>query len=287
MSTYPTAPGQQQPYHYEPPPSNGLGVAGFVVSLSGLVVCLGLISPIGLLLSLIALTKAPRGFAIAGSVLGLLGTLMGALTVLMVTGVIGAGLFSSAFFGYSQTSFTIDNASYEIDAHFNNNNATLPDEATGNSLINTYPDEWGNALKYELVQNSTTDYTITSSGADAQFGTGDDITNFYTAYNWASPSVSEWEEEVDSEAIDAAFDLAAKKIVDSFPVGADLPTQQQIDEQVGEIYDAWMTQMRYRQSDNPPYYQLRSAGPDENWDTDDDITRTYYFAPAGETDGPL
>ena len=59
-------------------PSNGLGVAGFIVSLVGFLTC-GLACPIGLLLSLPALAKRPRGFAIAGSVLGFLGTAVLAL----------------------------------------------------------------------------------------------------------------------------------------------------------------------------------------------------------------
>ena len=55
MSSYPTQPGQPQTYFYQPPPTNALGVAGFVVSLSGMIVCLGLIiCPIGMVLSLIA-----------------------------------------------------------------------------------------------------------------------------------------------------------------------------------------------------------------------------------------
>ena len=57
MSNMPTQPGQPQAYYYEPPPTNTLGIAGFVVALSGLVVTFGLISPIGLVLSLIALMQ--------------------------------------------------------------------------------------------------------------------------------------------------------------------------------------------------------------------------------------
>jgi molecular chaperone DnaK len=56
-----------------PPPTNGLGIAGFVCSLVGL--CAGgLLSPVGLILSLVALGREPRGFAIAGVILGALGS---------------------------------------------------------------------------------------------------------------------------------------------------------------------------------------------------------------------
>ncbi len=52
--------------------SNQLGVAGFVTSIIGLFSC-GVLSPIALILSLIALSKSPRGMAIAGTVLGCVG----------------------------------------------------------------------------------------------------------------------------------------------------------------------------------------------------------------------
>ncbi|MGB1123779.1 MAG: DUF4190 domain-containing protein [Phycisphaeraceae bacterium] len=288
MSTYPTQPGPPATYVYTPPPTNGLGVAGFVVSLSGMVVCLGLTCPIGLLISLIALAKEPRGYAVAGSILGLLGSILGALTILVATGVIGSGLFSNAFYLQSQTSMYIDNASYEIDNHFINNNDTLPDEPTGNSLISTHTDEWNNNLKYEPTQGSTTDYTITSPGPDGVFATSDDLTQYYTAYNWNTPTQQHSSiDEIDETDIDAAFDLAAKKIVESFPPGTDLPTQDLVLEKTGPLSDVWKNGMRYSPTENPPYYQLKSAGPDGQWDTNDDLTRSFYFAPTGETDGPL
>ena len=66
-------------------PSNGLGVAGFVVSLISLFCC-GLTSPVGLFLSLVALARPPRGFAFAGVILGGLGSawlLIGGLAMLL------------------------------------------------------------------------------------------------------------------------------------------------------------------------------------------------------------
>ena len=47
------------------PETNGLGLAGFIVSLVG--ICSGgVLSPIGLVLSIVGLFREPRGFAIAG-----------------------------------------------------------------------------------------------------------------------------------------------------------------------------------------------------------------------------
>jgi len=54
--------------------SNGLGIAGFIVSLVGWLTC-GLLCPVGLILSVIGLFKQPRGMAIAGSVIGGFGSL--------------------------------------------------------------------------------------------------------------------------------------------------------------------------------------------------------------------
>src|SRR4051794_35388693 len=53
--------------------SNGLGTAGFVVSLISFFCC-GLSAPLGLVMSLVALLWAPRGMAAAGVVLGGLGS---------------------------------------------------------------------------------------------------------------------------------------------------------------------------------------------------------------------
>ncbi|MEM9109031.1 MAG: DUF4190 domain-containing protein, partial [Planctomycetota bacterium] len=146
MSMYPSEPGPTQGYYYQPPPTNALGIAGFVVSLSGMIVCLGLISPIGLVLSLIALAKSPRGYAVAGSIIGLLGSALGTLTVLVLTNNINLNLFGSPF--YSHTYNQIEAASYDIDNHFLSNQDTLPDEATGDAIIAGYYDEWNNSLKY-------------------------------------------------------------------------------------------------------------------------------------------
>lgn len=72
------------------PGSNGLGVAGFVLSLIGLLSC-GLLSPVGLILSLAGLSKEPSGLAVAGTIIGGLGSLwIFSIALLFLLGVIGA-----------------------------------------------------------------------------------------------------------------------------------------------------------------------------------------------------
>ena len=62
----------------QPRRSNGFGIAGFTMSILG-VLSFGLLSPFALLLSLIGLRKGPRGFAMTGTLLGGLGTAFWAL----------------------------------------------------------------------------------------------------------------------------------------------------------------------------------------------------------------
>lgn len=71
--------------------SNGLGTAGFVVSLLGFLTC-GLICPLGMLLSFFGVFSRPRGLAIAGFVLGVIGSFWLWLAGLgIVLGTLGLG----------------------------------------------------------------------------------------------------------------------------------------------------------------------------------------------------
>src|SRR5688572_12689736 len=72
---YPHQAGAQYAMQPDPAPSNGMGMAGFIVSLIGLLTC-GLLAPIGLLLSLLGLLKRPRGFALAGLIISVIGTVL-------------------------------------------------------------------------------------------------------------------------------------------------------------------------------------------------------------------
>ena len=65
------------------PPSSGLGIAGFVVGLLGLTLCGTLVSPVGLVLSILGMRetaptasppKGGRGLTITGLILSIIGT---------------------------------------------------------------------------------------------------------------------------------------------------------------------------------------------------------------------
>jgi hypothetical protein len=155
---------------YPPPPppplrtqTNGLAIGGFVVSLVGILTC-GVISPIALILSLVALKKQPRGFAIAGTVIGGIGTLMiaGIVVVIFAVPEFKQGL---------ETGLVIAEAHTIIESHRGENDA-LPSEEEGNRLIEDLEDGWGNPLRYELDGEKP---VIRSAGPDGEFDTKDDI----------------------------------------------------------------------------------------------------------------
>jgi hypothetical protein len=157
------------------PPSNGLGLAGFIVSLVGLILTCGILCPVGLVLSLFGLRKEPRGFAIAGTVIGGIGTLfavvvVGAIVMLVVEGkeavLHGAG-------GQLQTVFALTEAEQTIEME-RTEKGRLPDEAHGNALIAEIRDGWKRKLRYEPHDDT---FTIRSAGPDGVFGNGDDETS--------------------------------------------------------------------------------------------------------------
>ena len=68
---------------------NGLGIAGFVVALVALVFCWvpifnWILWAVGLILSFIAIFKQPKGFAIAGLVISLVGLVLDLILWLVV-----------------------------------------------------------------------------------------------------------------------------------------------------------------------------------------------------------
>jgi len=159
------------PSYAPPPPSNGLGIAGFIVSLVGLFTG-GILSPLGLLLSFIALFRRPRGFATAGFIIGLLGSLF-----------LAAWLAFFGFLGFSCFNLTrplvvtgtaLSQAQQKVQQYSTAHMGTLPDDATGNSLITGLNDGWGHQVRYEI--RGLGSYDIRSAGPDGVFNNEDDVT---------------------------------------------------------------------------------------------------------------
>jgi hypothetical protein len=157
------------------PPGNTLGIVGFVFSLLGVVTC-GLLGPVGLLLSLLALFKRPRGFATAGAVIGLLATLwLGLLGAGMVAGFARLKPVVEQMTGelvqLQATLQAVTQASQEVVQH-RDQQGDWPDEKVGQEIVGRHQDAYGTLLKYTRVGEMV---LIISAGKDGEFATPDDI----------------------------------------------------------------------------------------------------------------
>ncbi len=156
--------------------SNGLGIAGFVVSLVGIGSC-GLISPVGLILSMMAMKREPKGLAIAGLVLGVIGSLW--LIPLFALGLLGGilalfGLGAAVIAGDQfEASFELDTISAEVTAYIDEN-GSLPASLDDLSLETwAKTDPWGNVYRYSIDESGA--WTLSSDGEDGVAGTADDV----------------------------------------------------------------------------------------------------------------
>jgi hypothetical protein len=171
-----------------PPPapqSNGLGVAGFVVSLVGFLFCMGVLCPIGLILSACGMRKEPKGLATAGLVLGIIGSMTSAIII----GVFGLGVFTtcasclgvqSAVSSATQsvaTGTAIDSAKRKIDFYYGNHGNMLATDVDGTTEISGLTDGWNHSLRYS--RKSATSFEIRSAGRDGRFDTRDDISRVF------------------------------------------------------------------------------------------------------------
>ena len=185
-----TAPGECRMTIYQQPPapipapmpapaprSNGLGIAAFIVSLLGFITC-GILWPVGLFLSFIALFRRPRGFAFAGFIISLVGTaILG--VVIAFFGVVIFSLTGLARLGAPGIQMII--AMVETQQAIENHhraNGTLPDDLTGEAIANRKTDGWGHPLHYR--QAGPGRYELRTDGADGVPGTGDDASQEFT-----------------------------------------------------------------------------------------------------------
>lgn len=171
--------------------TNPLGVAGFVISIVGLCVG-GLLSPVGLVLSLIALGKQPRGFAIAGTIIGALGScgIIIALVaipvilalVLAMAGMTAAALGIAAFAGpQAEAQIEMFVLTTNIEERIQQSAGTLPatlDEAASTLSEAQKTDPWKHPYVYEVTQEGKA-FRLYSMGPDGLAATPDDV-----QYKW-------------------------------------------------------------------------------------------------------
>lgn len=152
---------------------NWLGAWGFGVSLFGLLFTFGLLCPLGFLLSFFGLFSPKRGFAVAGLILGGIGSLF------VAAGVGTIAIAASTVHHYrvevpklEKTRQVLNTACVEVES-FRQENGKLPEGIEGNKLVLKFEDGFGNAVRYEPEENG--DYGIRSAGHDGQFDTDDDL----------------------------------------------------------------------------------------------------------------
>jgi len=143
--------------------SNPLGLVGFILSLT----CV--LSPIGLILSIFGLFKNPKGFAIAGTVIGLLLTAIlgvSAWAIWQATQMSSPAVFAN---------LQVDNSIVEQQVErYQRETGSLPrslDDVAIPPAIRSDP--WGTDYRTESAGQGMWDFV--SAGPDRQFGTADDF----------------------------------------------------------------------------------------------------------------
>ncbi len=164
---------------------NGLAVFGFCLSLIGLFIPTGIVSLLGLLISLVALTRPPRGFAIFGVLLGLLGTLfwftlMIALLVAGMLGAIAMLIVMAVFFVFVQPeTLAVSSDMMNIliaSAEHEKERGALPESVDDLELERMHRiDPWGMPYRLVLTDDRELPLDIVSAGPDGEFDTDDDI----------------------------------------------------------------------------------------------------------------
>jgi hypothetical protein len=163
------------PVYVQQPPGNSLGVAGFICSLVGLVSC-GLLSPVGLVLSAAGLRREPKGLAIAGLVLGIIGSIWFVLALVFgLFGLILAAVGLGVAAPFIDSAIELESLDTSVRARYHQSGAypaTLS-ELTGLDQ-DALTDAWGSPYRYTLAADSAS-FSLTSDGPDKTPGTSDDL----------------------------------------------------------------------------------------------------------------
>ncbi len=167
-----------------PPPSNGLGVAGFVCSILGVLTC-GVLALISLPLSFFALFKRPRGLAIAGFIISLfafippaiLGVVFGAVILIPVAAMLGMSSFENEIATYA--------ASQEIYAYYQNH-GVLPDQSMVDQITDAHRTFSSNHAPRFTATGPTT-FELLLPGKDGAWGTADDFSKTFDVTQMQAP----------------------------------------------------------------------------------------------------
>jgi len=158
---------------------NTLGIIGLTVSVVGLFT-FGILSPLGLAASIAGVLKRPRGAAIAGIILGLIGTtLLLAYTLprYMPPAVrrVGIGATARETVGSradNDTFILLSGVADQLDAR-RTDNGDAPSLADGQAATAGRQDSWITVIQYNRIDDET--FEVRSAGPDQMFRTDDDI----------------------------------------------------------------------------------------------------------------
>ncbi|MGI9013192.1 MAG: type II secretion system protein GspG [Phycisphaerales bacterium] len=178
-----------------PEPTNGLALAGFIVSLAGWFMG-GILCPVGLILSLVAL-RGPggRGFAIAGIIIGALGTCIGLIAIIFFASIFIAMLAAIGLVAANipqlhkvEVAADMNAIAAQIDVYREANNDINPaDLSLLNLQTDVLTDPWQQKYRYLLDASEPRGYTIISNGPDGQSNTWDDIAFSEIDATWSAP----------------------------------------------------------------------------------------------------
>lgn len=168
------------------PMSNSFGFAGFLCSLIGLVCTVGILCPIGFILSLIGLRKRPRGFAVAGAVIGAIGSF--GLVILGLAGALAfAAIASIAKHGLPYVHTVVGGASlyHQVELYKQSKGTPPPTIADLPVHSSATLDGWRNTFRYQL--NPDGSFTLISDGPDGKQGTVDDMSITSSSPDFSDP----------------------------------------------------------------------------------------------------
>jgi hypothetical protein len=225
------------------PQSNSLGLAGFICALIGLVLGVttgvgGLLSIVGLVISLIALGREPRGFAIAGVIIGLLGSCFGLFIVLFLgvglLALIGVGVAAIALSNAEQSEITSDMLTMAIQIEqYEQQQGALPATLDEIDVVQAQRiDPWGNRYEYHFIDEPP-GYELFSRGEDGRSGTEDDVALSELGESWSfSPEVT-----IDSRSTEDGESVRIRvgdRVIEVTGSGVDGEVRVDVEESAGE-----------------------------------------------------
>ncbi len=214
-------------------------IAGFILSILGFWTC-GVLSVIGIILCIIGLQSEPRGLAVAGFIISLLG-----IAILMSSFLFAGGgmmaFLNMANFGpamqNTQTRMGMDRAGNAIGRNWKENES-LPDQKLGDKLILGIPDGWNNQLEYHTDGET---FTLVSTGMDGISGTADDttsgpfleageaISNSIWSVNPTQPVIQNWPDESEEASEEDSTEVTSENDSAENPDQSDTERAESID----------------------------------------------------------